>query len=248
MAYRSRPDCCRRWSAAQSSNGRERSPHSFSSPPTPSPGAEPRAVPSPHRRDDELGAFLDAGGPARGDGLGLGVEPDRVRAVLVEVAEARALPAAERVVRERHRDREVHADHADLDTAREIARGVAVAGEDGDAVAVIVLGRKPQRLLIVLGAHDREHRTENLLLVDAHVRRHLVEQAAAHEEAMLVALQLEAAAVDLELGAFLDAEVDVAPDLVEMRAGDERAVVGLRVGGWPDLEALDAWDQFLDQD
>src|SRR5207245_2872286 len=39
-----------------------------------------------HRRDHELGAFLDAGGPARGDGLGLGVEADRVRAVLVEVA------------------------------------------------------------------------------------------------------------------------------------------------------------------
>src|SRR5262249_60540532 len=78
--------------------------------------------------------------------------------------------------------------------------------------------------------------------------RDLVEQAAAHEEAALVALQLEAAAVDLELGAFLDAEVDVAPDLVEMGFGDERAVVGLRVARWPDLEALDARDQFLDQD
>ena len=38
----------------------------------------------------------------------------------------------------------------------------------------------------------------------------LVEQAAAHEEAVLVALQLEAASIDLELGAFLDPELDVA--------------------------------------
>src|SRR5262245_56619198 len=37
---------------------------------------------SPHRRDDKLGAFLGAGGPARRHGLGLGVEADRIRAVL----------------------------------------------------------------------------------------------------------------------------------------------------------------------
>ena len=48
--------------------------------------------------------------------------------------------------------------------------------------------------------------------------------------AVLVALQLEAAAVDHELGAFLDADVDIAPDLVEMGARHQRAVIGLRVG------------------
>src|ERR1700743_3999984 len=48
-----------------------------------------------HRRDRELRTFLDAGGPARGHRLGLGVEADRVRPVLVEIAEARLLPAAE---------------------------------------------------------------------------------------------------------------------------------------------------------
>src|SRR5712691_12713699 len=45
-----------------------------------------------HRRDDELGAFLRAGGPARGHRLGLGIEAHRVRTVLVQVAEARTLP------------------------------------------------------------------------------------------------------------------------------------------------------------
>src|SRR5438046_3129163 len=63
--------------------------------------ARVRTVASLHRRDDELGAFLGARGPARRHGLGLGVEAHRVRPVLVEIAEAGALPAAERVVGER---------------------------------------------------------------------------------------------------------------------------------------------------
>src|SRR3954453_11089496 len=80
-----------------------------------------------HRRDDELGAFLGARRPARRHGLGLGVEPHRVRPVLVEITEPGTLPAAEGVIGERHRNCEVDAHHADLDTAGEIARGVAVA-------------------------------------------------------------------------------------------------------------------------
>src|SRR5215470_15123088 len=51
-----------------------------------------------HRRDRELRAFLDAGRPARGHRLGLGVEADRIRSVLVEITEARLLPAAEGVI------------------------------------------------------------------------------------------------------------------------------------------------------
>jgi quinol monooxygenase YgiN len=43
-----------------------------------------------HRRDDELAPVLDARRPARGDRLGLGVEAEGVRAVLVQVAEGRA--------------------------------------------------------------------------------------------------------------------------------------------------------------
>src|SRR5690606_32121940 len=42
---------------------------------------------SVHRRNDELCAFLDAGRPARGDRLGLRVEAEGIRAVLVQVAE-----------------------------------------------------------------------------------------------------------------------------------------------------------------
>src|SRR6266849_3130420 len=190
----------------------------------------PYSPASPHRRNDKLSAFLGSRGPTRRYGFGLRVEPDRVRAVLVEVTEARALPPAESIVRQRHRNGEIHPHHADVDALGEISRGVAVAGEDGDAIAVGVLGWQSHRLLVVLSPHHAEHRAENLFFVDAHVRRHLVEQAAAHEVAVLIALQLESAAIDDELGAFLHAHVDITFDLVEMGARDQWPEVGMRVG------------------
>ena len=94
--------------------------------------------------------------PARGDRLGLGVEADRIRPVLVEVAEARALPAAEGVIGDRHRDRHVDADHADLHPGDEIARRIAVAGEDRDAVAVFVVVGQRERFIVVLSARTTE--------------------------------------------------------------------------------------------
>ena len=45
--------------------------------------------------------------------------------MLVEVAEAGLLPAAEGVIGDRYRNRHVDADHADIDFGREVARGVA---------------------------------------------------------------------------------------------------------------------------
>ncbi len=167
--------------------------------------------------------------------------------MLVEVAEARLLPAAECVIGKRHRDGEIHSHHADVHAAGEVARGVAVAGEDRDPVAVVVLRGQPHGLLVVLGAHDREHRPENLFLVDAHMRLDLVEQAAAHEKPALVALQLEAAPVDLELGALLYAELDIASHLVEMRAADQRTVIGLCVAREADLETFHPRDELFEQ-
>ena len=63
---------------------------------------------SAHRRDDKLRAILDAARPAGCYRLRLGVEFERVRAVLVEVAEVPTFPAAEGMVSNRHID----ADHA----------------------------------------------------------------------------------------------------------------------------------------
>src|SRR4029079_1875784 len=123
----------------------------------------------------------------------------RIGSMLVEIAESRAFPAAEGVIGERYRDRHVDADHADLNARREIARRIAVTSIDRDAIAIFVVIGKREALFIGFGAHHREHRTEDLFLVDAHVLGYVVEQRAAEEEAVLIALHLEATAVDLEL-------------------------------------------------
>ncbi len=93
------------------------------------------------------------------------------------------------------------------------ARRVAVAGEDGGAVAEFVRVDQAERLVIAFGAQHGEHRAEDLLAVDRHVLADIVEQRAADEIAALIALQLEAAAVDDELGALGDALVDIAETL-----------------------------------
>jgi hypothetical protein len=130
--------------------------------------------------------------------------------VLVEVAEARALPAAEGVVGQRHRDRHVDADHADIDLRLAKSRAASPSRVKIATPLPYSCSLAAERLLVVFGAHHREDRAEDLLLVDAHVRRHVVEQAAADEEAVLVALQLKAAAVDDELGALLRRPIDIA--------------------------------------
>ena len=104
----------------------------------------------------------------------------------------------------------------------EIARDVAVAGEDRDPVAVFVVVDELGRMIEIGAAHAREHRPEDLLPVDPHLRLDLVEQAAVEEKAVLVTLQFETAAVDDELSPFPDAEIDIGAHAVEMLAGDER--------------------------
>src|SRR5258708_8334579 len=207
----------------------------------------PSCARSIHRRDRKLRALLDAGRPARGHGLGLGVKADRIRAVLVEIAEAGLLPAAEGVIRNRHRDRHVDADHADIDLGGEVACRVTIAGEDRNAVAIVMIGWQRQRLLVIVGAHHREHRSENLFLVHAPVLGDAVDQAAAHVEAVFIALHLEAAAIDREFGAFLDADLDIILDSLQRRFGHQRTEISGWIGRQSDLQALDPRDQFFHQ-
>ena len=97
---------------------------------------------SAHCRNDEFGPLLHTGRPARSHGLRFRIEAKRIGAVLVEIAESGSLPAAKCEVGDRHRNGHVDADHADLHLRGKIARRVAIAGENGDAVAVFVLGRQ----------------------------------------------------------------------------------------------------------
>ena len=77
-------------------------------------------------------------GPAGGDDLPTGVEVDRLGPVGVRVAEERRLPAAERVVRDRHGTGTLIPTIL-IDVELELTRGAAVASEERDAVAVRVV-------------------------------------------------------------------------------------------------------------
>jgi hypothetical protein len=114
--------------------------------------------------------------------------------MLVHIAKCRALPASERAIGQRHRNRDIYAHHPDLNPARECPDGVA--GEEGHAVAVLGSGGQGQRRLEPGDADHPEGRAEDFILVSFH--GHPVEQRAA--EAALLALQLNAAAVLHRLG------------------------------------------------
>src|SRR5688500_3237995 len=110
----------------------------------------------------ELGAFAACTGPALHHGLVARVEPHAFLAVNVMVAEQAALPAADRVERERYGNRHVDADHSRFDASRELARDAAIARVAGDAVAILVRVDELDRRSEVRHAHDRQYGPEDL--------------------------------------------------------------------------------------
>ena len=124
-------------------------------------------------------------------------------------------------------------DHPGLHVELELARGAAVAGEERDAVAVRVVVDEPDRVVVRVGAHDREHRPEDLVAVGVHLGRHVVEQRDAEEEPVTLGRRL--APVGDDRGALVGAGGDVGGDLVAMLAGDERPHLGLGLEAVPDL-------------
>jgi hypothetical protein len=66
----------------------------------------------------------------------------------------------------------------------------------------------------------------------------VVEQAAAAEEAVLAAGHLQAAAVDDELRAFHDAQINIVPDLGPVRGGGQRTHFRVLAHAVADLERL----------
>src|SRR6266567_7492427 len=186
-------------------------------------------------------AGADACGPAGSDGLNAGVEADAFGAVDGVVAEERALPAAEAVEGHGDRDWDVDADHAGLDGVGEGAGGVSVAGEDGGAVAVLVLVDELEGGLEGVGADDAEDGAEDLFAVDAHLGLDVVEEAGSEEEAF-AARKSCGAAVDDQRCSFLGAEFDVAFDAVEVGAD-----VGVVLGARGYLKMSDARGELVDE-
>src|SRR3546814_20857459 len=73
-----------------------------------------------------------------------------------------------------------------IDPRGEFARGVAVAGEDRDTIAILMLRRQFERGLEIGRADDLQHGAENLFLVAFHVGGDMVEQRRADEESLFV--------------------------------------------------------------
>jgi len=83
-----------------------------------------------HHGNRELGSVFHAGRPACRDRLCAGPELNRVRSVLIQVAKARCFPPPKRMICERDRNGNVHANHADIDPAGKIARRIAISCVD----------------------------------------------------------------------------------------------------------------------
>ena len=142
-----------------------------------------------------------------------------------------------------HRDGHVDAHHAHLHTARELARHAAVTGEAGHAVAELMLVDELQCRGHVGHAHTGQHRAEDLVAVQAHGRRDMVEQGAACEEALLEARHLVAAAVHHQPGTFFNAHSDGLLDAVAGLARDDGAHLGIQLHAIFDSERFRACGQ-----
>src|SRR5262249_4079675 len=136
----------------------------------------PQPQPSAHRWHRKLGTDADARWPSRSDRLELGVEPNALGPMHVVISEEGCLPAAEGMERHRDRDRNVDANHANLDLMSELPSRVTIPSEDGGAVAELVLVDHVGGGVIGLYACDGEHRAEDLFAIDLHIGHHVIEQ------------------------------------------------------------------------
>src|SRR5918999_93118 len=120
-----------------------------------------------------------------------------------------------------------------------------VAGPNGGHQAVAGAVGNLERLLLVLDAQDREHGSEDLLLGDAHVGAHLVEDRRLHEVAAVVAPPAELATADDDARALLAAAVQVTEHALLLPGADQRPHVDVLVPG-ADLHLLERRRQFRD--
>jgi len=102
-------------------------------------------------------------------------------------------------------------------------------------------------VLVIGRTQDGKHGAEDLFFVDAHFTGDAIKKRATNEIAVLVSLQPEVAPIDNQLGAFLDAKLDVAKHLLHVLPGDQRAHLGFGIGRGADLESPHARSEGLDQ-
>src|SRR5471032_3303465 len=146
--------------------------------------------------------------PAAGDRLGLRVELHHLLAIRTEVAEFRTTGTGEAEERHRHRNRDVDPDLADVDFTLEFTRRRTALGEQARAVAKRVGVDQCNGLIKGVDFQHHQHRTKDFLGVDLHLGGDTREQGRADEVALLETWNADAATVQLQLGAFLDAAFD----------------------------------------
>ena len=131
---------------------------------------------------------------------------------------------------------------------REIACRIAIAGENSCAIAVFVVHRHANGLVICLGADHRQDGAEYFLPVDVHLGRDMIEEMRADEKAILVALQFEIAPVDDQFRALVHAALHQPQNVVFGRRGHDGAVIHVIARGpRPDLQRLDFRDKAFAQ-
>src|SRR4051794_27096192 len=143
---------------------------------------------------------------------------DCVAAVLTSVA--RLLVAAERG--ERVEGAAIDLDLAGADPLRHTDRPVLVRRPDAAGEAVVGVVGDPNCVVLALVGLDRQHRAEDLLLGDRHLRRHLGEDGGADEVALVEALRRRGTAGE-QLRSFGLALLDVAAHALALSLGDEWA-------------------------
>src|SRR5450830_158636 len=152
--------------------------------------------------------------PALGNCLAPGIEAHPIRPISMQVTKQRALPATKAVVGHRHRQWNVHADHAHFNLVTEQTRRFTVTGEDARAVAVFVIVDQLHRRFQAIHPHHAQHRPEDLFFIDTHLRRHAIKQTAAKEETLLMPGNAQATAIDHQLSPRSHAVFYIATDLI----------------------------------
>src|SRR5687768_15361399 len=94
--------------------------------------------------------------------------------------------------------------------------------------------------------HDPKHRTEDLLLVNTHLRTNAIEERAAEIVPALRAFK-SLAAIDKERRAFAHARVDVVAHARSMLTSDQRTHLGLRIRGRAYDQLRYLWCEALDE-
>src|SRR5665213_4308789 len=113
-------------------------------------------------------------------------------------------------------------DVAGADPAADLAGGLDGIGGDVTGQTIRRIVGDPYRVFLVLGAHHHQHRPEDFLARDGHVFGDVGEDGRADIEALVDAFRQPGAAGD-QSGAFLDALLDQALDLVPLAAVDDGA-------------------------